>query len=176
MDVTSPETWRWIWLAAAALFAVGEIAVVGTFFLLSFAIGAAAAAVVAFAGGGLVFEWIVFVVASGVSVGALRPIAKRLDRHEEHPVGAHRWEGRLATVVADIPAGLHETGVVRIDREEWRAESVNAVPVRAGATVLVTSVAGTRLVVRPWRFDFTSRPSPPGRPEADSRPPSPGAS
>ena len=45
-----PEAWRWIWLGAAALFVMGEIAMPGAFFLLPFGVGATAATIVAFAG------------------------------------------------------------------------------------------------------------------------------
>ena len=150
MDLSSAETWRWIWLVAAAGFAAGEIAVAGTFFLVSFAIGAAAAAVVAFAGGGLIVEWVAFLAVSGGSLGVLYPLGRRIDRRNPTPqVGAHRWEGRIATVVNDIPAGLHEAGSAMVDREEWRAESTNGSPVPAGTRVVVARVAGTRLVVIP---------------------------
>ena len=37
-----PEVWRWIWLATAATFIIGEIAT-AAFFLLPFGVGAAAA-------------------------------------------------------------------------------------------------------------------------------------
>ena len=36
-----PEVWRWIWLVAAVLFAIGEMGSPGSFFLLPFAAGAA---------------------------------------------------------------------------------------------------------------------------------------
>jgi membrane protein implicated in regulation of membrane protease activity len=160
MDLSSAETWRWIWLLAAAGFAAGEIAVAGTFFLVSFAIGAAVAAVVAFAGGGLIAEWVVFIGVSGASLAVLYPIGRRLDaRHPVPPVGAHRWEGRIATVVREIPAGLHEAGTVTVDREEWRAESTNGSPVAAGTRVVVARVAGTRLVVIPHPIEMAPRPA-----------------
>jgi membrane protein implicated in regulation of membrane protease activity len=150
MDLSSAETWRWIWLLAAVGFAAGEIAVAGTFFLLSFALAAAAAAVVAFAGGGLIVEWVAFVAVSGGSLAVLFPLGRHIDRRNPTPqVGAHRWEGQIATVLQDIPAGLHESGTVRVDREEWRAESTNGAPVPAGTRVVVARVAGTRLVVIP---------------------------
>jgi membrane protein implicated in regulation of membrane protease activity len=85
-----------------------------------------------------------------------------------HPVGANRWEGRTATVVDEIPGGKHATGLVRIDRETWKAETTNGVGVAAGATVLVTHVTGTRLVVSPWRIDVTPRGTTPGRAEPGS--------
>ena len=41
------------------------------------------------------------------------------------------------------------TGLVRIGREQWRAEAPGFEPVPAGTKVLVTSIEGTHLVVRP---------------------------
>jgi membrane protein implicated in regulation of membrane protease activity len=166
MDIDSAETWRWIWVAFAAVLAVGEIAVAGTFFLLSFAVGAGVAAVVAFIGGGLGVQWVAFVATSAVSVAVLAPIGRRLDsRHPAPAAGAHRWEGRLATVISAIPAGLHETGAARIDREEWKAETTNGAPLPEGAVVVVARVAGTRLVVIPRPIEVAPRePAPPSVP------------
>jgi membrane protein implicated in regulation of membrane protease activity len=166
MDVDSAETWRWIWLFVVVGFALAEVFTPVLFFMLSFAIGAAAASVAAFLGGGAVIQWALFVGVSGVSLAALVPLGRRLERRDEvHPVGANRWEGRTATVVTEIPAGKHETGLVRIDRETWKAESTNGMGVATGATVLVTHVAGTRLIVSPWRIDVAPRGAPPGRSE-----------
>ena len=149
MDFGSPETWRWVWLAAAAVFAVGEIAVAGSFFLLPFAAGALAAAVVAFLGGAVALEWLAFVVVSALGAAGLRPLARRLDQGPTHAIGANRWVGRQAYVLRDIPSGPGATGLIRLDREEWRAESLMGVPIQAGSTVLVSRVDGTRLVVLP---------------------------
>jgi membrane protein implicated in regulation of membrane protease activity len=169
MDVNSPETWRWIWLVAVVVFALAEVFTPVLFFMLSFAIGAGAAAVAAFAGGGAVVQWALFVGVTAISLAALVPLGRRLEgRDEIHPVGANRWEGRTATVVTEIPAGKHETGLVRIDRETWKAESTNGMGVAAGATVLVTDVTGTRLVVSPWRIDVAPRETSPGRSEPGS--------
>ena len=56
MDVNSPETWRWIWLVAVVVFALAEVFTPVLFFMGSFAIGAAAAGVAAFVGGGAVIQ------------------------------------------------------------------------------------------------------------------------
>jgi len=167
MDVDSPETWRWIWIAFATVLALGELAVAGTFFLLSFAIGAGAAAVVALLDGALALQWLAFVVTSALSVAVLVPIGRRLDsRHPAPAAGAHRWEGRLATVTTSIPQGLHETGRVRVDREEWNAETTNGTALPAGALVVVARVAGTRMVVIPRPIEVAPRaePAPPAVP------------
>ena len=161
----SPEDWRWIWLGAAVVFTLGEMASAGTFFLLPFGIGAAVAAVLAFAGVGLGLEWLAFVVVSVAGVAALRPLARRLDDDKaSEGIGARRWIGQPATVLAEIPAGLNETGMVRVGREEWRAGTVDGSPVPAGTPVRVVDVTGTRLVV--WPVE-TPAPELPGTPPAE---------
>jgi membrane protein implicated in regulation of membrane protease activity len=144
----SPETWRWIWLATAVLFAVGEIAVAGTFFLAPFAVGAAVAAAAAFAGAAIGVEWLLFVAVSAGAAAVLIPFGRRLDQRTGHQaIGSNRWVGRQAVVLREIPAGHGEAGLVRLEREEWRAESLLGTRIRAGSTVLVSRVDGTRLVV-----------------------------
>ncbi len=150
MDVSSPDTWRWIFLVVAVAFSVGEIAVAGSFFLLPFAVGALAAALAAFVGLPVAIAWVVFVVVSASASAVLWPLRRRLDtRSPRHAIGANRWVGREARVVRDIPGAAGETGLVRLDREEWRAESMIGVPIPSGSTVLVSRVDGTRLVVLP---------------------------
>src|SRR4051812_7436729 len=105
MNLDTSETWQWIWLVTAAVFVVAEIVTPRLFFFLPFALGAAAAALAAFAGLGVGFEWLVFVAASGLALTALLPVGRRLNRPmEQHAIGANRWIGREAYVVADIPA------------------------------------------------------------------------
>lgn len=144
-----PNTWRWIWLAAAAFLALAELGTPGAFFMLSFAIGAAVACVLAFAGVDVAIEWLVFVVASGVSLALLVPVGRRMSKGTQAPVGATRWQGRYGLVLRTIPAGAHETGLVRVEREEWRAESANGGEIAEGGRVRVVRVDGTRLIVEP---------------------------
>ena len=63
-----------IWLIAAVVFAVGEIATLG-FFLAPFAGGALLAAIVSAVGGGELASWAVFLLVSIGLLAALRPLA-----------------------------------------------------------------------------------------------------
>lgn len=145
-----PELWRWIWLVAFIGFAVGELAVAGSFYLAPFALGALVAAVAGFAGVPVALEWAIFVATSAAGFAGLRPLARRLERNAPYSaVGAGRWVSREALVIEDIPGGPGGGGRIRLDREEWRAESLTGAPIRAGSTVLVSRVDGTRLVVIP---------------------------
>jgi membrane protein implicated in regulation of membrane protease activity len=143
----TPDEWRWIWLVATAVFAIGEMASPGSFFLAPFAVGALAASILAFTGVSVGVEWIVFLLVSIATLAALRPLAHRLDRIAlDHGVGARRLVGSRATVLQDIP-GDAELGMVRVDREEWRAQSTDGSPIAAGTVVRVAEVQGTRVIV-----------------------------
>jgi len=143
----TPEEWRWIWLVATAVFSIGEMASPGSFFLAPFAVGALVASILAFAGVSVGIEWIVFLLVSVATLAALRPLAHRLDRNAlDHGVGARRLVGSRATVLQDIP-GDSELGMVRVDREQWRAQSTDGSPIAAGTVVRVAEVQGTRVIV-----------------------------
>ncbi len=154
--------WRWIWLAAVGVFAIGEIAIAGSFFLAPFAVGAVAGAVTAFAGGSIALQWLMFVLVSAASAAALVPLRRRLDRVEpQNGIGSRRLLGQPAEVLAAIPPGPGATGTVRLGREEWRAESADQVPIAAGSLVNVVDVRGTSVVVR---VEALRPPSPGGGP------------
>jgi membrane protein implicated in regulation of membrane protease activity len=143
----TPEEWRWVWLIATAVFAIGEMASPGSFFLAPFALGAFVASILAFAGVSVGVEWVVFLAVSIATLAALRPVARRLDRNAlDRGVGARRLVGSRATVLEDIP-GDAELGMVRVDREKWRAQSTDGARIPAGTVVRVAEVQGTRVIV-----------------------------
>lgn len=147
----SPDTWRWIWTAAALVFYVGEMLTAGSFFALPFAFGATVAAVLAFAGVSVEITWLFFVIISAISSAVLWPLAKRLDKRGapiEGTPGARRWIGQQAEVIEPIPGGIAGTGTIRLEREQWRAESADGTAIEAGAVVSVIRIDGTRAVVQ----------------------------
>jgi membrane protein implicated in regulation of membrane protease activity len=102
----SPEDWRWVWIIATAVFAIGELTSPGSFFMLPFAIGALVATVLAFLNVDIVIEWLVFVGVSLAVLVALRPLAHRLNRSvDDTGIGSRRLLGQAAVVLRDIPAG-----------------------------------------------------------------------
>jgi membrane protein implicated in regulation of membrane protease activity len=150
VDLDSADTWQWIWLVAAVVLAFGELAVPGTFFVISFAAGAALAALVSFLGASVLVGWVCFVGGSVAALAVLVPLGRRLNRAAGGgPVGATRLHDQRGVVLREIPAGPHETGIVRIEREEWRAENADGTAVAPGTEVRVIGVDGTRVVVRP---------------------------
>lgn len=145
-----PEQWRWIWLGAAVLFGFGEMATPGAFFLAPFAIGAVVASALAFADVDLAIEWGAFVGVSVAAFAALRPLARRLDRHGgSDGVGSRRLIGRSGIVLEEIAPD--QLGLVRVDQEEWRADTTDRSSIAHGAPVKIVAVEGTRVIVVPTK-------------------------
>jgi membrane protein implicated in regulation of membrane protease activity len=145
-----PDFWRWIWVIVIVGFLVGEMFTPGTFFFLPFAIGALAAAITAFAGGSISQQWVAFLALTVIASLAFIPLRRRLDRVQPPlGVGAQRILNQEGTIVTAIPNGLTGAGIVRIAREEWRAESRDHHAISVGTNVKVVDVRGTGVVVEP---------------------------
>jgi membrane protein implicated in regulation of membrane protease activity len=145
-----PEQWRWIWLGTAVLFGLGEMGTPGAFFLAPFAVGAAVASALAFADVPIAGEWAAFVGISVAAFAALRPFARRLDRNGgSDGVGSRRLIGRSGLVLQEI--GPDQLGLVRVDQEEWRADTTDRSSIAAGAQVQIVDVQGTRVIVTPTK-------------------------
>jgi membrane protein implicated in regulation of membrane protease activity len=120
----------------------------GGFYLAPFALGAGLAAVVSLLGVGAALSAIVFLLASAIVFGTLRPVARR---HRRLPpsirTGAAALIGRPGIVLERI-ANDEGVGCVKVDGEVWTARSyaddevfdvgqrVEVVEIR-GATALV---------------------------------------
>jgi inner membrane protein len=134
----------WIWAALAVIFFIAEIFTAG-FFLVCFGIGAVAAALLALLGFHVIWQLVAFIVVSLVALAFLRPAAVRMGAQVVNPGGIDRVIGKHAVVLEEINP-LAATGRVRVEREEWRADSYGAV-IPKDATVIVLEVSGTRVIV-----------------------------
>lgn len=137
-----------IWLVAACVLGVGEMHQ-GGFYLAPFALGAGLAAIVSLLGVGALLSGIVFIAASGMVFGTLRPVARR---HRRLPpsirTGAAALVGRPAIVLERI-ANDEGVGCVRIDGGEvWTARSYDEHEViDAGERVEVVEIKGATALV-----------------------------
>lgn len=137
------ELWRWLWTIFAVAMGIGEIFTAG-FFLLPFAIGGGAAAILAWIGAPIIAQWLVFFGVSLFALAFLRRFIQRQDEAEQPRVGANRWIGSEGIVLQGIDPHSG-SGMVRVLNEEWRATALGKIP--AGARIVVTDVDGARLRV-----------------------------
>jgi membrane protein implicated in regulation of membrane protease activity len=140
------EPWL-IWLIAAVLFAVGEMATLG-FFLAPFAAGALLAAIVSAVGAGDFISLAVFLVTSTVALTALRPLARS---HRRMPAqlrtGTAALVGKTATVTERIDNSGNQ-GCVRLEGETWSARAYDDDDVyEPGTRVQVLEIRGATALV-----------------------------
>jgi membrane protein implicated in regulation of membrane protease activity len=139
-----------IWLVVACILGVGEMHQ-GGFYLAPFAAGAALAAVVTLIGAGTLLSGLLFVGASLMVFGALRPVARS---HRRLPpsirTGAAALVGKQATVLERI-ANIEGVGCVKIDGEVWTARSYDDdEQIDAGERVEVVEIRGATALVMHW--------------------------
>jgi membrane protein implicated in regulation of membrane protease activity len=146
-EAMDQAVWVGLWLVAAALLAVGEMLTAG-FFLLPFAIGAAAAGVLALATVAVPLQIVTFVVVSIGSLLLLQQFAQKDIHGELLPVGAARYIGASALVMEPV-SRLHNTGWVKMGTEDWRATTDGNDEIPVSTEVKVVEVRGARLVVEP---------------------------
>jgi membrane protein implicated in regulation of membrane protease activity len=146
----------WVWLILAAVLLIGEMLTAG-FFLIIFGIGAIGAAVATAFGGGQVVQWITFVAVSAIAFGLTRGFAQRVHSSvADSSVGADRYVGRKARVVEAVDNSQGK-GMVRVEQEQWRAESHDESVIADGALVEIVSVDGAHLIVKPFHAPTTEQ-------------------
>ncbi len=149
-NVDDVEVWRWIWVIGAAALGVGEMLTAGLF-LLPFAIGAVAAAILAFANVVVPVQVGVFLGASILALWGMQRFAWS-EREEVHAIGAKRYVDARATVTETI-SRISGEGRVRLDTEQWRATTLLDELIEPGTEVRVIDVTGARLVVEPLEVE-----------------------
>lgn len=137
----------WAWVVLALIFVIAEIFTAG-FFLICFGVGAAGAGLAAFLGASVEWQFAIFVLLSSLAVVLVRPLANRVSNPNTHLVGIDRVLGKEGIVLETIDP-ISGRGVVRINSEQWSAESTEGRPIVAGSQVVVVAVQGTHLKVQP---------------------------
>lgn len=135
-----------IFVVAAVILAVGEIATT-SFFLGPFAISAAFAAVASAVGAGAVASWVIFIVGGVLLLTFVRPIARRhLYTPPQIRTGTAALQGASGVVIERI-VNDESVGTVRINGEVWTARSFDEDPIDAGAKVQVVEIRGATALV-----------------------------
>lgn len=144
MDTIS---WQWIWLALGIALLITEVATTALV-VLPLAIGAFAAAVVAFFGGPVDLQFVTAAVVSVVSFAAIRPLATRVNKAGQvEGIGAHRLTNARGVALSDIDRS--GTGMVQIEGEQWHGATVDDIVIAEGSDVRIIRVEGSKVMVAP---------------------------
>jgi membrane protein implicated in regulation of membrane protease activity len=134
------------WIAFALAMALVEVASVA-FYAAFLALGAIGAAVAAQLGANVYIQAAIFLAIALVGILLLRPAIIRR-RGPRLVSGAQGMIGQTGIVIEPIK-GEHLAGHVRLAGESWPAVSADGKPIPADATVTVTEIRGSTLVVHP---------------------------
>lgn len=137
----------YIWLIAAGIFFIAEIATVG-FMIFWLGIAALITCVVSLFTANLVIQMTVFVILSAVLLLCTRPlIEKFVDKNEpELLTNAYSIIGKEATVTKSFDE-VSKIGQIQVGPETWTAISKNDDIFHEGDTVKIEDIDGVKAVV-----------------------------
>jgi membrane protein implicated in regulation of membrane protease activity len=139
------EIW-WLWVIIGVLFIIGEIFTAG-FFLIWFGIAAIIAGILAFFELSALWQGVAFVIISAILLAGTRRLAERFTKKQPPGIGADRFVGKIGVVLEEIDNDKN-TGRVRVEEDQWRADSLEGDIIPEGSKVQVMKLEGTHLVVR----------------------------
>lgn len=135
-----------IWLVAVAALVAIEAATLGLT-CIWFALGALGALLVSFLGVSFLFQAVVFVVLSAISLILLKPFASKHINSKRVATNADRVIGTEAVVTQDINNELGQ-GLVKVGGQIWSARSADDKQIiPSGSHVLVKNITGVKLTV-----------------------------
>lgn len=141
MDTT---TWLIIWLAAAVVFGIVELATV-QLVSIWLAIGSVAAMIACTAGAPIWVQILLFGLVSALLLILTRPFVKKVIKLKHVSTNADRMIGKTAIVSEkiseDFPGAVEYSGVT------WTAKSENGEEIQIGEKVVIKAIEGSKLIV-----------------------------
>mgnify|MGYP001828781843 CR=1 FL=1 len=141
------ELLQWIWIGIALILMIAQIFIAGQSLLIA-GVGAVAAALLALAGIGPLWQILIFVLFAVLGLLRRPRPGTPSGAARETVFGLERLVGMEGVVITAIdPERL--TGRVRVDHEAWKAYSDTGELIPDGTQVFVLAVQSDRLRVRP---------------------------
>ena len=136
----------YLWLIAAGIFFIIEIATVG-FLIFWLGIGALFAMVASFFTDNLLIQTTVFLISSSVLIPLTKPIVnKYFDDGKTIATNAYSLIGKVGIVTTEINT-LNSTGQVKVNGEIWSAKANE--DIKQGTEVEILKIDGVKLIVKP---------------------------
>ena len=138
------STMFWIWMAAAVVFLIIELATPALFFI-CFSVGAAAAGIYGqFYPESYPWQIGIFILVSAAVLPLSRKFASRISKEAPETSNVDRMINQTAIVTKEVDPD--DPGQVRYQGEIWRAEADEKIEEEAKVTIL--SISGTTVKVK----------------------------
>lgn len=142
-----PQHMALVWAAAVVLFGILEAATVNLVSLW-FIAGALVSFIAALVGAPLWLQVLLFFAVSIVLLAALRPLVKKYVTPRVTRTNADSLVGQEAVVTETID-NLNAQGQVKVNGMYWTARSTDSTLISQGATVVIRSIQGVKVLVDP---------------------------
>ena len=142
-----PQQMALVWAAAVVLFGILEAATVNLVSLW-FIAGALVSFIAALVGAPLWLQVLLFFAVSVVLLAALRPLVKKYVAPRVTRTNADSLVGQEAVVTETID-NLNAQGQVKVNGMYWTARSTDSTLISQGATVVIRSIQGVKVMVDP---------------------------
>ena len=135
-----------IWLIAAGVFFIAEIATTG-FLIFWLGLGALLAMVTSFITDSVFIQTIVFVISSTLLILLTKPLLKKITKKDKTVVtNAFSIVGKdaIVTTTIDPKQGI---GQIKVDGETWSAKGSDDIVIEKGTEVKILAIDGVKAVV-----------------------------
>lgn len=140
-----------IWLAAAGIFFIIEIATVG-FLIFWLGIGALLAMITSFITDSIVAQTAVFVISSCILIPFTKFFADKFTKKEAVPTNSYSLINKHGIVTVDINP-LENAGQVKVNGEIWSAKTEDESKIEKGTEIEVIKIDGVKLIVSPVKVN-----------------------
>lgn len=141
------DAWH-IWVIIALVFVIIEIFTTG-FAVMCISFGCGFGAVVSAFGCDIKWQLVAFAIGTVLAFLTVRPIVYKFFYNKSHEVktNAEAVVGRRAIVTERIEGDLHP-GRVKVDGDDWKAISLETVPIEVGEAVEITAINSIIVTVK----------------------------
>ena len=139
-----------VWLIAAGIFFIIEIATVG-FLIFWLGIGALFAMFASFFTASIIAQTVVFVVTSSILIPLTKPLADKFTGKKTIPTNTYSLINKHGIVITEINP-IEGTGLVKVNGETWSAKSEDESIIAKDTEIEVLSIDGVKLIVTPIKI------------------------
>lgn len=142
-----------IWLIAAGVFFVAEIATTG-FLIFWLGIGALLAMITSFITISVIVQTIVFVVSSCILIFLTKPLADKFTNKKTVQTNSYSLINKHGIVTVDINP-IECVGQVKVNGEIWSAKTEDGTIITKDTKIEVIKIDGVKLIVSPLKATST---------------------
>ena len=136
-----------LWLIAAGVFFIAEIATTG-FLIFWLGIASLIAMITSFITSNVIIQTVVFVITSCILIPLTKPLADKFTTKQSVPTNSYSLINKQGIVIIDINP-IEGVGQVKVNGEIWSAKTEDGTIITKDTKIEVIKIDGVKLIVAP---------------------------